>query len=141
MSDAGFSQTTSTSFSLRFLAQRNFMAWTAFLRGDVGSSDRKNLTFSRLIPSSQLSGWPLIMHDPLPWAMTLRIKTFRIEPAGGSFSRACESTSLRRLMLKWIGAPSPHQNQPFRLHSMTPLEGATSLTSPPAQTQEETPHT
>src|SRR2546428_4533091 len=130
MSDAGFSQTTSTSFSLRFLAQRNFMAWTAFLRGDLRSSDRKDLTFSRLIPSSQLSGWPLIMHDPLPRAMTLRIKTFRIEPAGGSSFRARESTSPPRLMFKWDGLPTPPQNQSFRLHSMTIVEKTTSLTPP-----------
>ena len=59
----------------------------------------------------------------------------RIDPAGGSFSQfTCGWTSLRRLMLKWKGSPSPHQNQSCRTQSMVTSEMTTSLTYPPSNT-------
>src|SRR6266480_5364650 len=126
--DSGLSQLTSTSLSLRFLAQRTLIASTAFSIGDSGSWDNQSLTFSRLTFSSQLLGCPLMPLVPFPRAITLRMMTLRMDPAGGSFCRDVPSTSLRRLMLKWIGSPSPHQNQPWRVHSIVRLESTTSLT-------------
>jgi len=68
-----------------------------------------SLTFSKLIPSSQESGWPLQTLDPKPRATTFWILTFRIAPAGRSLSFGQPAwTSLRFLMSKWKGSPSPH---------------------------------
>src|ERR1700691_6095300 len=132
--DEGLSQITSTSVSLKLRAQRTCTASTVFCNGDSGSFETNSLTLSRLTPSSQLSGCPWSIEVPCPCATTFWISTLRIDPAGGSGPCDTPSTSLRRLMLKWMGSPSPHQNQSWRRHSMVRLESTTSLTYPPSNT-------
>ncbi len=107
--------------------------------GACGSCETYKRMFSNRITSSQLSGWPLIADVPAPCAITSRIKTRRITPAGGSLSRLVPSTSLRRLILKWSGSPSPHQNQSNRRVSITMFEMATSSTIPPSNTMKARP--
>jgi len=76
---------------------------------------------------------------PAPCAITLRIDTLRILPAAGSFARFSPSISLRRLILKWIGSPSPHQNQSNRRVLMVTFEITTSSTTPPSNTMNASP--
>jgi len=74
------------------------------------------------------------MLEPLPLAITLVIRTRRIVPAGASVpGLMLLCTSLRRLMLKCSGSPSPHQNQSWRTASMVRFESTTSLTVPPSK--------
>src|ERR1035437_2984624 len=74
------------------------------------------------------------MDVPWPWAMTLLMVTLRMMPAAGSFAYVRPSSSLRRLMLKWMGSPSPHQNQSNRRVSMVTFAITTSSTMPPSKT-------
>ena len=57
--------------------------------------------FSRRTFSSGLVGCPMIKQEPFPCAMTLRMRTLRIEPAGGSPGFGGRPwLSLRRWMVK-----------------------------------------
>src|SRR4051794_7189939 len=60
-------------------------------------------------------------------------------PAAGSFWYVRPSNSLRRLILKWMGSPSPHQNQSKRRVSMVTFEINTSSTIPPSNTMKARP--
>src|SRR5271165_6706521 len=71
--------------------------------------------------------------------MTFWMVTFLMMPGGGSLARFEPSTSLRRLMLKRIGSPSPHQNQSKRRVSMVTFEITTSSTRPPSNTMKASP--
>src|SRR5271165_4388809 len=53
---------------------------------------------------------------------------------GGQLPRLVPSTSLRRLMLKCSGSPSPHQSQSKRRVSIVSLDSTMSSTIPPSNT-------
>ena len=65
--------------------------------------ERNSFTFSRLMLSSQLLGWPPIRQLPSPWAMTLRMMTLRIEPPGNRSTGAVLGVPPQRRDLEMDG--------------------------------------
>src|SRR5512139_1923921 len=71
--------------------------------------------------------------------MLLRMM-LRILPIGGSLDLSrLASISLRRIRLKWIGSPSPHQYQSKRTQLTVRLESTTFSTTPPSKTMKAMP--